>query len=237
MNGCCDYVEPCHDGDCDGYDEIVRLLPKGALWNPARPGVYGQIIRFLGQWKTCLNQAICQEWCESDPCKARRRFPYFADKYSFPECVDQTNEKLCEWLALISDKECPPGSIGFLKRAIEFVKPGLTVEVNRPEMLAAACCGDAQCATDNPIIISGPPDCFACSIMCFDGIRPAQDGANPCKRYFIPEIECIRDTIFPFGMGVGYLTNPQGPNGEEIFGVVSDPIPEPKTKVITNLGC
>lgn len=225
MTGCCDYVEPCHGRECDGLDEVVQLLPHGRLWNPDRDGNYGAYIKALGHIKTELNKRLCQEWNELNSCTSERLFEYWADLYKFPKCVEQTGEKLCEWLELIYG-DCPIGSQGFIRRAIEFVTPGagITVEFNFPDFQANCwCASNIFCADKNPIVISAPPEMFRYETIAGDYPHEVPDGADPCRKYFVPEVECLRNCVFPFGLGVGYKTNPIGPDSEDIYGVPEQP--------------
>lgn len=216
----CGTIEPCHDRDCDGYDEVLALLPPGKIWNPARGGTYGNYIRALGDIKTELNKRICQEYRELNPCTAERLLPYWIRVYSLPACVDQTAEKLCEWIELLQG-DCPIGSLGFLRRAIEFVAPGkgITIDVTYPDLGANCPCPDRPCAADNPLIVKAPPGAFFYDLIDGDFLHHYQDGVNGCRVYFIPEIECLRPCIFPFGLGVGYQTDQTGPDGQDIYGV------------------
>lgn len=215
----CQIIEPCHDRDCDGYDEVLALLPPGRIWNPSRGGVYGNYIRALGDIKTELNKRICQEYRELNPCTADRLLAYWAGVYSLPPCVPQTAEKLCEWIALLQG-DCPIGSLGFLRRAIEFVAPGkgITIDVTYPDIGANCPCPDSPCADNNPLVVTAPPAAYFYETVDIDGPVEWQDGEN-CRVYFIPEIECLRPCIFPFGLGVGYKTDPIGPDGQDIYGV------------------
>lgn len=215
----CVKVEPCLTGDCDGFDEVVSLLPSGPIWNPDRGGVYSQYIHALGDIKTELNKRICQEWAEINPCTAVRLLPYWAKVWSLPECVEQTQESLCNWIGFLQNS-CPRGSLGFLQEAIDFVAPGkgITIAVTYPDIGANCACPDKPCADDNPLIITAPPEAYAWADRNYDGPIYMQDGET-CREYWIPEIECLRRCIFPFGLGIGYKTTGTGPLGQDIFGV------------------
>lgn len=216
----CGPIEPCHAHACDGYDEVVALLPPGRIWNPERGGTYGAYVRALGDIKGQLNARICQEWAELNPCTAVRLLPYWARVWSLPGCVAQTAGKLCEWIALVQG-DCPPGSLGFLRRAIDFVAPGkgITIAVSWPDAGANCPCPDKPCAADNPLVVTAPPGAFFYDLTERDFPFESQDGVNGCRDYFIPEVECLRACVFPFGLGVGYRTDPPGPDGQDIFGV------------------
>ncbi len=236
----CGPIEPCHIRDCDGYDEVLALLPPGKIWNPDRGGTYGAYIRALGDIKTELNQRICQEWNELNPCTADRLLPYWASVYNLPGCALQDGQSLCEWIALLQDTDCPPGSLGFLRRAIEFVAPGAGIEiaVTYPDTGANCPCPDKPCADANPIVITSPAENYYYAIVPGDFPHESQDGANGCRQYFIPEIECLRPCIFPFGLGVGYKTDPIGPDGQDIWGVPDANIaPLPKWRRTCNYTC
>lgn len=216
----CAIIEPCHVGDCDGLDEVIALLPPGKLWDVNRGGVYGAYMHALGDIKTELNKRICQEWLELNPCTSERLFCYWADIYSLPKCVEHTQENLCEWIELLHG-DCPIGSLGFLRSAIEFAAPGkgITVEVSYPDLGANMPCADNTCAAENALLVTAPPEAFFYDTIDVDYPREPQDGVDGCRVYFIPEIECLRPCIFPFGLSVGYQTNPIGPAGEDIYGV------------------
>ena len=215
----CLALEPCHDRECDGLDEVVSLLPQGRLWQPDRNDLYGRYIHALGHVKTELNQRICQEWREMNPCTSMRLLPYWIKVYSLPSCVAQTSEKLCEWIGILNG-DCPIGSLGFYRRVIEFVAPGLGIEidVNVADAGANCWCPSSDCADENPIVITAPASVFYYENSYVDGPMEYQDGEN-CRRYFIPEIECLRRCVLPFGLGVGYKTTVTGPLGQDIFGV------------------
>jgi len=216
----CGPIEPCHTSDCSGLDEVLSLLPIGRIWDPSRGGVYGAYIQALGDIKTGLNGRICQEWNELNPCTADRLLPYWASVYSLPGCAPQTAASLCDWIALLQG-DCPIGSLGFLRRAIEFVAPGkgITINVTYPDIGANCPCPDSPCAANNPLIVTAPPAAYYYEVVPGDYPHEYQDGVNGCRSYFIPEIECLRPCIFPFGLGVGYQTNPIGPYGQDIYGV------------------
>jgi hypothetical protein len=215
----CDYIEPCHTDECDGFDEVVRLLPRGKIWNPDRGGIYGGYISALGHIKTELNKRICQEWNEVNPCTSERLFSYWAKIYSLPACVDQTNEKLCEWIDLLNGP-CPIGSLGFIQAAVDFVAPGkgISISVNVGEPGAACCPEELQCAANRQIVVTAPPEAYFFETNAIDYPFEPQDAVS-CRVYFIPEIECLRSCVFPFGLTLGYLTDSGGETGEEIFGV------------------
>ena len=216
----CLTVEPCHDKPCDGFDEVARLLPKGRLWSLARDSEVSAYFKAVADVKTAINQCICQEWNELNPCLSKRLFDYWAKIYSFPvECVDK--ERFCDWVDLMENTDCPIGSIGFYKRVIEFVAPnkGITLQVNQPGMLAGVCQKVNPCADKNVLVITAPAECYFYENTpeqdCVEGI---QDGLNPCRCYFIPEIECLRYYVLPFA-SLGYKTFEVDPNGADIFGV------------------
>lgn len=232
MSNCCDFVEPCHTKDCDGFDEVVKLLPKGQIWSPDRGGVYGAYIQALGHIKTELNQIICQEYNELNPCTSVRLFDYYAKLYKFPPCVEQTQERLCEWLDLINGP-CPIGSQGFLRRAIEFVLQDDNFEIHfNLDQTAQTWQTDKICAEDNAIVITAPAKYFRYYEYDGDFVHELQDGVN-CRHYFIPEVECLRPCIFPIGLSVGYKTLEPGKyninNPPE-----SDPLPRPEHTLICN---
>ena len=227
MSNCCKKsVEPCHTSECSGLEEVVALLPHGSIWNVSNGSTFAQYAKALGHVKTELNKRICQEFNEMNPCKSVRLFEYWARLYKLPECVDQTPEKLCEWLDIIYDRSCPIGSVGFLRKAIEFVAPDLTfqIEVNYPDGFGHCWCGDNVCVDENPIVITVDSDDLHYEMVGVDRPSEAQDGVDPCKTYFVPEIQCLRDTVFPYGLGVGFKTTVPGPNGEPIHGVSNQSI-------------
>lgn len=213
----CGPIEPCHVGDCDGFNEVVALLPRGRIWEPSRGGVYGAYIQALGDIKTQLNQRICGEWDELDPCKANRLLPYWRKVWSLPDCVD--DDRICDWIALVQG-DCPPGSLGFLRAAIEFVAPGkgITIDVSYPDIGANCPCPTDPCADNNPIVITAPPEAYSWAESLDDEPIASQDDET-CREYWIDEIECLRRCVFPFGLAIGYKTNPIGPEGQDIYGV------------------
>ena len=222
----CVQTEPCHTGDCSGIDAVRQLLPPGRLWDLGRPSEVSSWFQAVGQVQTEVNKCICQEWNELDPCKAIRLFPYWAKLYCLPDCVEQTPEKLCEWIALQESAQCPIGSIGYYKAVIEFVAPGKGIEldVKQPGLLAGKCLLDAACAKEAVIQITAPPECyFYEEIPDPECAGYIQDGVNPCRCYFIPEIECLRWYVFPL-VSIGYMTNPADPDGADIFGVPEENI-------------
>lgn len=222
MVECCPVaLEPCHVELCDGLGEVVNLLPSGSLWSVERGGVYASYIRATGHIKSKLNERICQEQGELNPCTSVRLFDYWASVYSLPPCVSQDTDTLCQWIDLIYDPSCPIGSLGFYQRVIDFVAPakGITISVNVPDIFSSELCATKPCADDNPIVITAPPACFFYDAECRDYPHEPQDGIDSNKQYFIPEIECLRRCVLPFGLSIGYKTDPTGPNGEDIFDV------------------
>lgn len=208
MNNCCiTDMEPCHTGDCDGLNEVMALLPTGPVWDPNRNSIYGQYIRALGHIKTELNRVICSI-ADMSPCSSELMFGYWAKVYKLPTCVEQTPVKLCEWLDIIFG-ECPIGSLGFLRKAINFVNPNLVIdfELNVPDGFANGWRSDDWfCAANNMLVIKTEAKNYR--YFEFDGDYPhaLADGKNMCRRYFIPEVECLRPCIFPMGLSVGYKT-------------------------------
>lgn len=224
MTDCCRVeTEPCHSGDCDGYEELMALLPKGQLWRPDNGSERAKLFQAVGALKTGLNKRICQEFSELDPCNSLHELSWWADFYRFPSsCVTLTGEKLCEWIELLNDDTCKPGSQGFILRAIEFVAPSKDIQVqfNVSDFRAHCwCASNIWCPDHNPIVITAPPECYAYESIAADYPHNPLDGVNGCRRYYIPEIECLRKCVFPFGLGVGYKTYPEGPEGEFIYGV------------------
>lgn len=226
---CYTVIEPCHTDECDGFDEVRALLPLGQLWQLDRDSVYTRYIRALGDIKTEWNRRLCGEWNEGNPCKAVRLRPYWADLYSFPECVPLTGERLCAWIALAVDPLCRPGSLGFLQRAIDFVFPDdppgtVSVSVNYPDFGGNSAAPNSLCADENAIVITAPPEFYRYELVSDPLISDyayAQDGVEPCRRYFIPEIDCLRKCVFPLGLSVGYKTYDGGPDNVDIYGVSS----------------
>ena len=219
--------EGCHDGPCDGHEEVARLMRgMGPLFEGRKDGVVGGLVNAFGQWKSKINGAMCQEWREGDPCLAHRLLPVHARRWAFPACADLTSENLCKWIDLV--RSCPPGSRGFIAAAIEFVLPGKNITLDWQVIDGKAYwqASDRR-ACENCLIVNAPPDCFAFVEECRDLLGHVQDGANPERRYFIPEIECLRRAAFPIGLSVGYRTDPQGPNGEEIYGVTGEAACDP----------
>lgn len=224
---CYTVVEPCHTADCDGLDEVRALLPPGQLWQLDRDSVYTRYIRALGDIKTEWNRRICAEWNESNPCKAVRLQSYWADLYGFPECVPLTGAALCAWISIALDPNCRPGSLGFLQRAIDFVFPDydagtVTVSVNYPDFGGNTASANSLCADENALVITAPPEFYRFELVndpVISDYAHAQDGVEPCRRYFIPEIDCLRKCVFPLGLSVGYKTVDGGPDNVDIFGV------------------
>ena len=212
MNNCCiTNLEPCHTDDCDGFDEVISLLPYGPLWSPDRRSIYGQYIRALGHIKTELNQMLCA-MADMSPCSSEWMFKYWAKVYKLPDCVDQTPEKLCEWLGILFG-DCPIGSLGFIRKAINFVNPDLVFDItlNVPDGFANGWRSDDWfCADNNMLVFKTAAKNLR--YFDFDGDYPHElaDGVNACRRYFIPEVECLRPCIFPMGLSVGYKTTEIG---------------------------
>jgi hypothetical protein len=197
----CAPLEPCHSGECDGFNEVLALLPQGKIWRPADSSVHGRFIAALGHIKTEWNQAICQVWGDANPCTARATFDYWAGVYGFPPCAPQTNAKLCEWIALL-DGPCPIGSLGFYQAAIDFVAPGAGIVITRGA--DKSCWSSSQlCPTDNALVVTAPPAAYRFYTLDID--EPYDD--PNCRVYFIPAIECLKKCVFPFGFGVGYRTS------------------------------
>ena len=228
---CCGRLEPCHSTDCSGIEEVEKLLPSGRLWNLARSSVAMKILCVLGDIKTVFNRIVCQEYNELNPCTAIRLLPYWADLYYFPaDCLELNQENMCKWVDLMEDKDCPPGSLGFYKRAIECVLPGKDIDVkfNPRGFFATAWHADYDEAFKNSLVITGPAECFSyerlrkanCSDIEFRTFDHAQDGVNFDRRYFIKEIECLRGKILPWGLSLGYMTT--GSTGDPDIVGVSD---------------
>lgn len=217
MSDCAGLTEDCHDQPCDGHNEVSALIRGLGPIFEGRRGVIGQILAAMGAWKTCLNIALCREFCEDDPCKTVRHFARHARLWRFPSCVPQDNGTLCAWIALQTDPSCPPGTVGWLRKVIDFVMPdkSVSVEITPPKEISN-CAADSAVAAENAIIITAPPECFKSAL---------EAAGDRCRlRYFIPEIDCIRSSVLPFGVGIGLRTDPPGPNGEDIWGVTADPI-------------
>ena len=225
----CETTEPCHTGDCSGTDEVQRLLPPGRLWNLGNNALLSRSFQALGNVKTCINQAICQELAERDPCKAQRLADYWAGIYFFPiECADIS--RLCEWVELVENPDCPIGSLAFYRAAVEFLASGkgITLSFNQPGLLAGKCLRDDLAQPQNNVIcVSAPADCYQWD----DSDLSVQDGENE-RCYFIPEIECLRYHVFPF-ISLGYKTDEINPNGAPIFGV-ADSAQSPKPSFFYN---
>lgn len=222
MTDCCPATpEVCHNEPCDGIDEVAALLPTGRIWSIGRGGVYAGWMKALGCINLEMSTAICQEWAEVDPCTSSRLLPYWISVYSMPPCVDQTADNLCAWIDLITDPDCPVGSVGFYQRAIDFVLPaaGVTVEFADPSFEGVCSQIDSTCLEENFIQITAPPEVFYFEESIRDFPMDPQDPNNPCRCYFIPEIECLRYGVFPIGLSLGYQTDPRGPDNEQIFGV------------------
>lgn len=211
----CETSEPCHDQPCDGVDEVQRLLPPGNIWDLSNGTQTAASFLALGDIKSAVNLAICQEWLENDPCQSVRLFDVWASIYSFPkECADQ--DRLCDWVEIMEDQECPIGSIAFYRRVIEFVAPDkeITLDVNQPGLLAGQCqVDDPANPSRNVLCITAPADCFEWEASD----STAQDGTND-RCYYIPEIECLRYYVFPFA-SLGYKTKIQNPDGWPIYNV------------------
>lgn len=241
MTDCCTYLEPCHNQECDGFNEVLDLLPKGILWDPTRPSTYGKYVQALGHIKTEINIAICQELVEWDPCRAKRLFSFWAEMFKLPDCVDQTPEKLCEWLGIIYDKKCPIGSIGFLRKAIDFVDQDNNIQIrSNPRDFQAPCwCpSDRVCVDNNSIVFTAPPEEYAYYVNKLDRPSNAQDGIDPCKFYFLPAVECLRCCVLPFGLTIGYETDPRSPDGYPIYNVPEENVADrPECNVICREEC
>lgn len=236
---CVTVIEPCHDDDCSGLDEVTALLPNGRIWSIDRGGTYAGFVKALGHVKTDINQAICQVWNELDPCQSIALFDYWAALYKLPECVDQTQENLCLWIALLYDSSCPIGSLGFLNAAVDFVAPaaGITLTLNQ-DSFAGEWQGDSPCVDSNSLVVSAPAASFFYEEVSRDYPHEAQDGENACRTYFIPEIECLRYKVFPFGLSVGYQTDTANPNGSAIFNVpVANIAEKPQTFIDCGQEC
>ena len=210
-------LEPCHSDPCDGVEEIVKLLPQGDLWDVSKDTNLGAHFRALGDIKSYLNEIICQEWNEIDPCKSRRLFSYWADRLGYPACLPQCSEFLCDWIDLTNDPDCPVGSFGFLRRLIELVAPDVTVTFTNH--FQDGKCEEQNCICGAGIVLEASPNLFYYDTIDIDYPMDALDGKNVCRSYFIPEINCIRGMFFPIGKRVAYATNPRGVNGEQISGV------------------
>jgi len=203
-------IEPCHSEPCDGLDEVLSLLPKGALWDASRESTYSNYVRALGHIKSCWNARICQEWNELNPCTSVRLFDYWADLYSFPSCVDQTREKLCEWIDLLSDPDCPVGSVGFLSKAVEFFAPDIELTFVMDGIGEAGCLAGCSCGVH--IVLSAPPNLIYYDPSVIDNPNSEISIEKQLSGIFIPEINCIKNTIFPFGVPVLIATLPN--NGD-----------------------
>ncbi len=223
----CSELEACATDDCSGLAEVIALLPSGGIWELKENGVYSSYIRAIGHVKTEINKAICQVWQENLPCKSIRLLDYWAKFYGFPPCVLLTGEKLCEWLDIILDPYCPPGSVGFLQAAIDFVLPPIagvsqvTIQFTSADYFSNAG-QNRPCAIDNSILMIADASLFRYDEFpgrsILEQLYP-QDGVNGCLDYFIPEIECLRHGVFPFGLSIGYMTDDGGPDAVDIYGV------------------
>ena len=227
-DGCCDFVEPCHIDECDGFDEVMRLLPSGRMFQRNDDSLIARFNRALGHINTDISRCICQEWNEANPCTSKRLLPYWAQVYSLPECVEQTGERLCEWIDLLQG-DCPPGSFGFLQLAIDFVAPGkgITIErVDAPDLGTMPWRGDCHPA----LIVTAPPECFFYDEMSDFELDDRRDACG--RYYFIPEIECLKCCIFPMGYGVAYQTETNTVE-EPVMGVPEENIaPMPATCIV-----
>lgn len=224
VNNCCiTEREPCHIDDCAGFNEVVSLLPTGELWNPDRQSIYGQYIRALGHIKTELNRVLCS-MADTAPCSSAWMFNYWSKVYKLPDCVEQTPEKLCEWLDILFD-DCPIGSLGFLRKAIHFVNPDLSIDfiLNVPDGFANGWRSDDWfCANKNMLVIKTEAKHFRYHNVEGDYPHELADGKNACRRYFIPEVECLRPCIFPMGLSVGYQTTETGDYDINNWGIIPE---------------
>lgn len=220
-------LERCHSDDCDGLNEVVKLLPSGGLWDISRDTSLSRHMKALGHAKSCINQRICQEFNESDPCKSVRLFDYWANRFGLPSCFPRTQEALCDWIDLINDDSCPVGSVGFLRKAVSLAIPEATFSHNLdcPSFGCMPCCDTTSQA---PFVISAPPELFYYEELCCYKSVPPQDGVNANRFYFIPELDCLKHEVFPVGFAVSAVTNPQGANGEPVFGVPEENLGESK---------
>lgn len=213
-------TEVCRPDACTGSREVDALTRGlGPLFRRSRGGVIGGMLQAIAEWKTCLVRALCREFAEGDPCTATRLLPVYANLYAFPSCVALTGDAMCRWIALVGDRTCPPGSPGFLKKAIAFAAPGKDIALTRRPLDGPPLADNEQCPEENAFLFTAPAECFAFWTVARDYPFDPLDGVNPCRRYVIPEIECLRTTIFPHGASVGYRTDPPGPQGEAIWGV------------------
>ena len=234
----CGNIEICHTEDCSGFDEVQSLLPKGRLWDITRNAQSSRLFRALGDIKTQLNRLICAEWDEIDPCKSNRLLPYHSEVYGLPKCVDQTAENLCKWITLITDETCPIGSVGFYQNAIDFVAPdkGISLSINTPENGKISWQSSSNLSCENVFVITAPSDVFRYETVGVDSCdnrspkrcSVPQDGFCPERYYHIPEIECLRKSVFPFGVSLGYRTSGNTKGSADIVGVSSDQLVENK---------
>lgn len=209
---CCDITECCRADDCSGVDLIQSLLPNGPLWNMNAQTEHAAYWRATAEVFTELNKALCQEFAETNPCTSSRLLTMWAQVYCFPDCVELTTQRLCEFLALIFDPECPIGTIGFYKKVLAWVMCAtdetcgpVILEVNQRGAHAAEWRADFESANENTFVVIAPPSCYM------------YDKVKDC--YFIPQVECLRRYVFPMGITLGYQTDPVGPNGEDVYNV------------------
>lgn len=218
---CCDFIEPCHASECAGVEEVQALLPNGRIWDISRNSTSSRYFRAVAHIKSSLNMLLCQQYEELEPCKSVRLFDYYTKLYSLPPCAPQTQESLCEWIGIIYDKDCPIGSLGFYQKVIDFISPNneITLTLNLPDIFSHEWRSHTLKADEAHLIVTAPPNSYNWfSGPIIEGYS-GQDGQNPDRKYFIPEIECLKRCIFPFGLSIGYKTDPSGPNGEDISGV------------------
>lgn len=141
---------------------------------------------------------------------------FYLEVYALPPCVEQTAEKLAEWIEIVSDPSCPIGTVGFLKKAVEFVAPEkiIQITINKPTIFGLNWETSSPVADENFMVVRAKPEFFFYELFgdteCVEQNIQAgeilQDGINDDRRYFIPEIECLRACVFPFGMSLGYKT-------------------------------
>lgn len=194
--------EPCPSDGCINYDLVQSLYPSGILWRVR--GVLGRFMEWQAMLFNDLMMMICQEEKEVIPCESQRLLPEWARLYGYPECVELTKERLCEWLGIINDPSCPIGSIGFYNRIFEFVDLSATVEYPNVGK-GSPCCGKRDCPCQSDIVIVADPSEYFYVTRSDGLLKPIQDLENPCNEYFIPAIECLRCWI-SHEYSLGYAT-------------------------------
>lgn len=185
----CTTYQPC--GSLDVSRLVAELLPKGCPWDlEDETRIHSQFWAAVVEAMETLQGNYCYEYEQANPCTATRNLERWAKLLRFPDCVELTTEKLCEWLALLNG-QCAGPTLQFYRDLLVFlgIDDVVTVKFNtRP-------CVET---TQRDLVFRTTRDRLRRWNLLEHG------WGRPMCGCFIPQIECIRECLIPHNITVRY---------------------------------